>query len=138
MDTHFDWSDEAFLRDFSNLEFPPALFNHEAHLRLAFIHLRRDGLEKSVVVFPQLLKAFVQSQGAMEKYHETLTVAGLFILDHFMKKNSGSDFRGLIENFPHLKDHFRELVAAHYSDKKLQHPSAKSAYQIPDLLPFAE
>jgi hypothetical protein len=44
MNSPFKLRDELFEKQFQNCQFNPALFNHEAHLRLAWIHITKYGL----------------------------------------------------------------------------------------------
>ena len=48
MQHHSELDDNTFEVLFREGNFPAALFSHEAHLRLAWIHLRRYGLEQAI------------------------------------------------------------------------------------------
>jgi hypothetical protein len=48
MNSHFELSDELFEEQFQNCQLNPALFNHEAHLRLAWIHITKYGIDKAI------------------------------------------------------------------------------------------
>jgi len=88
MEAHVELSDEVFEKQFKNCELNPALFSHEAHLRLAWIHIKKQGVEKAIEnVCGQLLN-FVEFAGAGDKYNKTLTIAALRAVYHirFCKK----------------------------------------------------
>lgn len=59
-----DWSDEAFLQDFEACSFPAALFDHEAHLRLAWLYLQQvtidaaSSFEEYLLEYPRVKTAF--------------------------------------------------------------------------------
>ena len=136
MQSHFDWSDDSFIQDFEGLKFPVASFNHEAHLRLAFLHIQQFGLEQAIQNITHQLKAYVNHLGVTDKYNETLTVAAVFIVNHFQTISSHLDFQKFMEDNQFLKKDFQKLVAKHYSFNIFEHPTAKTQYQAPDLLPF--
>ncbi|MEM6720185.1 MAG: hypothetical protein AAF611_12745 [Bacteroidota bacterium] len=46
MKSHSQLTDAAFELQFSQCEFAPSLFNHEAHLRLEWIHINNYGIAK--------------------------------------------------------------------------------------------
>ena len=48
MEKHYRFSDEVYEEKFKAGKFPPLYFSHEAHLRLAYIHLAKYGLEQSI------------------------------------------------------------------------------------------
>ena len=43
IEKHYQLSDEEFEQQFQNCLLSPVLFTHEAHLRLAFIHILKYG-----------------------------------------------------------------------------------------------
>ena len=115
MPHHFDLSDDDFLKAFENASLEPAVFSHEAHLRLAWIHIRYYGLEEAEQNIVRQLKNFVSELGAEEKYHHTLTIAAVHAVHHFMEKSEHNNFKDFIEANPELKSHFKELIHSHYS-----------------------
>ncbi len=45
MEEHFYLTDIQFERQFANCSLNPELFSHEAHLRLAWLHISKYGLK---------------------------------------------------------------------------------------------
>jgi hypothetical protein len=74
--------------------------------------------------------------GAADKYNKTLTIAGIKAVNHFIKRSQSHNFYDFIHEFPRLKNNFRELMRAHYSQDIFTLPSAKRKFLEPDLLPF--
>lgn len=136
MTSHIELPDSDFLRSLQSGTLPPALFNHEAHLRLAWICLEEKTADEGVEEVRRILKAYIRHLGAEAKYHETLTVAAVRAVHHFRLKSSSSDFPSFIQANPRLKSHFREILTQHYSEDHLFSASARSNYLEPDLLPF--
>ena len=136
LNNHADLSDEQFAEAFKNCTLPPSLFSHEAHLRLAWIHLKKDDLETAITTICDQLTAFVNHVGARDKYHKTLTVAAVKIVAHFMQRFSGNKFFDFIVQCPELKTNFKDLIKSHYSFDIFNSEQAKMDYLEPNLLPF--
>lgn len=134
--SHRDYSDDQFIDLFESQKLSPDLFTHEAHLRLAWIYLDRYGLEKALTNIRKQLKDFVVSVGADDKYHETLTTAGVYIVYHFMERSNTYDFESFLGMFPRLRSDFRSLVDQHYGDDIFSSDKARRTYIKPELLPF--
>jgi hypothetical protein len=137
MDSHFELSDDLFEEQFQNCQLNSALFNHEAHLRLAWIHVTKYGVEKAIENITSQLFLFVISLGAINKYNKTLTVAAIKAVNHFINKSDADNFPDFIQQFPRLKFNFKELMRFHYKIDIFNSETAKQNYLEPDLLPFS-
>ncbi|MEZ0541125.1 hypothetical protein [Fibrella arboris] len=136
MKDHRQLSDDDFAHQFETAVLDPALFNHEAHLRVAWLHLAKHGAEKAVVTVNEQLIGYVACLGARDKYNRTLTTAAIKTVHHFMQRAQGASFLELIDAFPQLTQNFRGLLASHYSVDIFGLDLAKATYLEPDLLPF--
>ncbi|MBL7703481.1 MAG: hypothetical protein JNM14_14615 [Ferruginibacter sp.] len=136
MKSHFELSDELFEVQFQNGKLDPALFDHEAHLRLAWIHINRYGEAKAIENITNQLYAYVVSLGAADKYNKTLTVAAIKAVSHFISRSDAGNFPEFILEFPRLKYNFKELMAFHYRMDIYNSETAKRHYLEPDLIPF--
>jgi len=136
MENHFQWSDFEFKNQFENCELNPSLFSHEAHLRLAWIHINTYGIDVALSNIPSQIKNFVKRVGAEDKYNETLTLAAIKAVYHFMLKSESNTFKNFIKEFPRLKNSFRNLIDTHYGFDIFNSELAKSQFLEPDLLPF--
>jgi hypothetical protein len=137
MRTHVELSDELFESRFKNCQLDPAIFNHEAHLRLAWIHIRKYGMDTAIGNICDQLYAFVDFLGAREKYNKTLTIAAIRAVNHFMERSDADNFYDFIRQFPRLKNNFKELMAFHYQRDIYNSEMARKEYLEPDLLPFS-
>lgn len=133
---HFDLTDMEFAKAFSTCTLNPILFNHEAHLRIAWIHLKKDGLEHATTTICNQLIKYVNHLGAKDKYNKTLTIAAIKIVHHFMQRSKTDNFFDFILRYPELKKGFKGLVESHYSFDIFTLEKAKKEYLAPDLLPF--
>ncbi|MBT8305723.1 MAG: hypothetical protein KJN85_02175 [Maribacter sp.] len=136
MEEHFNLTGDEFERQFKVCNLDPALFTHEAHLRLAYIHIQKYGQDQAIENVCVQLVAYVNHLGATDKYNTTLTLAAVKAVNHFMQKSKSKDFRGFIKEFPQLKFEFKRLMQCHYGFDIFNSQKAKSTFFEPDLLPF--
>lgn len=138
MDSHSELTDNAFEEDFRLCRLSPSLFTHEAHLRLAWIHLKKYGLHKALTNIEKQIRAFVKHVGAEDKYHQTLTIAAVRMVNHFMIKSKTNNFQDFIVENSELKTNFKELISSHYSFDIFASKKAKTIYMDPDMTPFVQ
>lgn len=136
MKSHRELSNEEFLKQFRSCEMDESLFNHEAHLRLAWINIRQDGIERAVESIPNQIMAYVDHLGVRSIYNHTLTVAAVKVIYHFMLKSDSDDFTAFMDEFPRLTSNFKQLIEAHYSADIYTNDQAKAQFVEPNLLPF--
>ncbi|MGH1364437.1 MAG: hypothetical protein ACRBF0_12835 [Calditrichia bacterium] len=136
MNDHFSLSDAEFAQQFSDLTLNPTLFSHEAHLRLAWIHLVQFGEQQAIANITLQIRKFATFHGDPGKYNETVTVAAIKAVYHFLQKSKSDNFGDFITEFPRLKTNFKDLMAYHYKMDIYKLPEAKHRYLEPDLLPF--
>ncbi|HNP32904.1 MAG TPA: hypothetical protein PKN96_06400 [Flavobacterium sp.] len=136
MEKHFHLDDSEFEKAFENCTIDPVIFTHEAHLRLAWIHITKYGEENAIGNICKQLMVFVEFVGANGKYNKTLTVAAIKAVHHFIKKSKSDTFDDFITEFPHLKYNFKELMNFHYKIDIFNSMQAKTEFLEPDLVPF--
>jgi tryptophan 2,3-dioxygenase len=135
--SHRDLEDPTFLSMFASQQLSPALFDHEAHLRLAYLHVKLYSLAKAETNVSQQLFNFVKALGDRDKFHKTLTIAAVKAVYHFVNRAPTASFEELLEKFPRLKNDFRKLITTHYSASIFKNDRAKREYLEPDLLAFS-
>lgn len=136
MERHFELSDSEFEKQFINCKLNPDIFSHEAHLRLAWINIKKYGIEKSKSNIQIQLKKYVKIVGEEDKYNATLTLAAIKAVYHFILKSDSDSFEKFINEFPRLKHNFKELMSCHYGFDIYNSKNAKAKFLEPDLLPF--
>ncbi len=136
MNNHYQLTDTDFESQFSNSTLDASLFNHEAHIRLAWIHVTKYGVDKAVKNVNTQLVNYVASLGAQDKYNNTVTTAAVKAVYHFIQKSKSDNFKDFIEEFPRLKTNFKDLLSQHYSINIFNSENAKSSFLEPNLLPF--
>ena len=136
MEAHYQYSDSEFERQFQEMTMNPLHFSHEAHLRLAWVHINKYGVDKAIEKVCAQIKAFDLFHGKGDKYHHTVTVAAVKAVDHFINKSSASGFHEFILENPRLKENFKHLIDQHYSYNIFTSEEARLEFMNPDLLPF--
>lgn len=133
---HYSLNDEAFEHQFATLTLNPALFSHEAHLRLAWIHVNKYGVDQAALNLCEQIRIFDQTFDDGTKFNVTVTVAAVKAVHHFMQKSETTSFADFIEENPRLKYNFKELLACHYSGDIFRDKAAKVTWVEPDLESF--
>ena len=136
MENHFDLTDTEFENEFKSCKLDPSIFSHEAHLRLAWINIKKYGIKQAEINIQTQLEKFVKFHGETDKYNKTLTIAAIRVVNHFANRSKSEKFEDLIVEFPRLKQKFKELIDAHYSIDIFNSELAKVEFIEPDLLPF--
>lgn len=136
MESHLQLSDAQFENQFADHTIDPAIFTHEAHLRLAWIHIRKYGIDTAIANICTQLKSFTKFLGVADKYNETVTVAAIRAVYHFTLQSKADTFETFIAEHPRLKTTFKQLLSQHYSIDIFTDPTAKSIFVLPDKLPF--
>lgn len=133
--THWNLSDDEFENQFEMLKFKPGMFSHEAHLRLAYIHITRYGQEQAEQNMCKQIKAFAALHNG-NGFNLTVTIAAVKTLAHFMQRTTGNSFKELIQEFPRLISNFKDILSQHYGFNVFADNRAKKEFVAPDLLPF--
>lgn len=136
MEKHFELNDVIFEAQFADCTLEPALFSHEAHLRLAWIHLNKYGVDQAIANVCRQIKNYAASLGAPDKYNETVTIAAIRAVYHFMLRSKTDNFQDFIAENPRLKTSFKQLLNSHYSTDIFTSERARREYLEPELLPF--
>ncbi len=136
MPSHYDLSDDEFAQQFEACTLVPQLFNHVAHLRLAWIHIRQFGAEQAAMNLCTQIKRFDATFDDGTKFNTTVTVAAVKAVNHFMEQSATTTFPDFIAENPRLQTDFKGLLASHYSFDVFTHPAAKQSFVAPDLASF--
>lgn len=136
MKDHTELSDSQFANQFRDCTFNPHLFSHEAHLRLAYLLIKKHGVEEGANQLCAQIQKFDSTFDDGTKYNKTVTVAAAKAVYHFMQRSQNAGFSALLQEFPKLKVDFMGLIKCHYSFDIFKNEEAKQSFLEPDLLPF--
>lgn len=128
--------DRDFLEAVESGALPPVSFDHRAHVRLAYLNLAEQSVDAALVSFRATLQAFIRVHGIdATKYHETITVAWLMAVRHFMDgAGACASADEFIERCPRLLD--TSIMMTHYSPARLFSAEARASFVAPDLMPI--
>ncbi len=131
-------TDEEFLQGFEDCSIPRSLWTHAAHVRMAWLYLRRYRLDEVVPIVRTRIRRYNESLGNKTGYHETVTVAYLQLIDHRLDRQTADPtFSEFAEAHPDLLDRSLSALLAHYSRGLLFSTEAIERFVEPDLSPLA-
>jgi hypothetical protein len=128
-------TDELFARAFERGAVPPSEFDHRAHLRVAWVYLREATSQHAALArIRREIQRFATSVGKSQKYHETITVVWMMLLDDVRGRVSAdAELADAIGTYPALGD--KDLPLRFYSRDRLFCDEARLAWVAPDLGP---
>ena len=135
-ESHFQFNDESFLIQLEDGSMRPNLFGHEAHLRMAWLYIKKYGVKNAVDRACSTIRRYDFIHGSGNKFHVTLTAASVKVVHHFIQKSTAKNFPKFMLEHPVLKVDFSRLLLQHYGQEVLRSNVAKNEFVEPDLLPF--
>jgi hypothetical protein len=130
-------NDNELLQQFKDCTLSPSFLTHEVLLRITWILIQQNGLERAVVKNCKLKERYFKNPLKNDKYNNALTIAYAEILHHFMEKTIVRDFNTFLQEFPRLKFSFKELVKTHYGFNILkEHRKTEPLSRRPILFTF--
>jgi hypothetical protein len=127
--------DRCFRAAFEAHTVTPSQFNHEAHVRLAYIYLAEHDVESAIQKMREALLSFIEHNGiARSKFHETITRAWVLAVRHFMDTSASSSSTDFLAKNQELLD--SEIMLTHYSASVLFCSDARTSFVEPDLDPI--
>lgn len=129
--------DAEFVAALESCTLPPELFDHRAHVRLAWLYLRAEPYEAALERMEQSIRRYAGRLGASRKYHRTITVAWMRLVAAAAAKTSPAmDFDAFVQARPHLLE--SGALRRHYSAERLASAEARVAALEPDLEPLPD
>lgn len=129
--------DSAFVSEFENCRFPNEQFRHADHIRLAWIYIRRYDYETAELRMCESIRGFACNLGAEQKYHQTITMVWMRLVNLAVRLSSGIDnFLDFAHAHAWLLD--KEAVFEFYSQELLMSEMARKVWVEPDLKPIPD
>ena len=125
-------ADEKFLAAFEAGQIGNQDFHHRDHLRLAWIQVRRLGLQRASDTVAGAIRQFAAGHGHAERYHETMTRFWVRVVGMGINRHPTLPFDDLLAAEPHLLD--KTLPFNHWSRERLTSVEAKRRWVEPDVL----
>ncbi|MGZ4307717.1 MAG: hypothetical protein ACXVSL_22960 [Solirubrobacteraceae bacterium] len=109
-------------------------FSHRDHLRMAFVYVRRDGLDGLAVSCRDSIKLIAAAHGEPDRYHETRTSAWASLVATAAIELPAATFEQLLAARPDLMR--SDLLERYYSAERLNSQGARIAWTEPDRQPL--
>jgi hypothetical protein len=130
--SHTDLEDEGLVTQLEAGTLAPALFNHEAHIRIGYLYLCDGNFTSALDRMRQSLTNFTIIVGAEGKYHETITAAYLALInEHLQRDGDAGGWPGFIAQHPDLLA--SDLLSRYYDSDILKSDLARSTFVLPKL-----
>lgn len=130
------WPDERFLAAFLASDLPASAFDHQGHLRAAWLLLQRHPLPEAIERTCDGIARLAARLGAPGKYHRTLTEVLVRLMAEADAVAPARDFARFLHHHPALLQDARSLLARHYSPERLASEAARQRFIAPDRLPL--
>jgi len=121
--------DDNFLARLEAADLPADSYNHRSHIRTGFLYVERYGFEGAVKRMRETLVRFTIAVGAEGKYHETITVAFLDLINQRLAIQSHNDWQSFLEANPDLLE--GAILLKYYEADVLNSDLARSSYIPP-------
>jgi len=132
-------TDDEFLRQFEATTYPLAQWTHRAHLKVAYLYLRKLPLADAIDRMRAGIRTYNAANGILDAptrgYHETMTVAWMRIVAAMLAIYGPAESAdAFLDSQPQLGE--RILLRLYYSPGLLMSPDAKTRFVEPDLSPL--
>ena len=120
-------TDAEFLAALESATLPEAAFNHAGHVRAAWLYLRQGSFPEALAKVSAALRAYATAHGKPDRYHETITVAFLALINERLQlRGDGGDWRSFLEANHDLLD--RRLLMHYYRPETLASSAARRVF----------
>lgn len=124
-------ADLQLLEQFEAKTLANGAFRHREHVRLTWIYLTSRPPDAVAACLCQSLLALATSHGVPERFHYTLTVAWVWIIDDARRAHPSLPFDALADAVPSLLD--KDAPLAFYTRDRLYSDAAKKSWVEPNL-----
>jgi hypothetical protein len=124
-------SDAELLADFADGSLEP--FHHLDHVRVAWLYLQREPLLRASERFSSDLRRFAAAKGKPGLYHETVTLAFLFLIRERMPAEP-EPFEDFAARNPDLLSWKPSALERYYKPETLESERARHSFLLPDRL----
>jgi hypothetical protein len=123
-------TDDEFLVALEKCEVPEAAFGHAAHVRAAYLYLSAEGFAGALERTRRAIRNFAWHLGKPERYHETITVAYLALIQqHMRQRGDGGGWAAFERGNPELLR--PGLLLEYYPKAQLESDLARQVFVLP-------
>lgn len=131
-------TDQTLRLLFETARLPASRFDHEGHVRLAWIYVTSHDLPTAISHYCRDLQAYAASLGVPEKYHATITWFFLILVGERVEAMPDADWNAFRAANDDLVTSGKTLLARHYSPDVLRSETARKRFVFPDRHPSPE
>ena len=124
-------NDEQFLEALERCRLAPECFGHREHVRAAFLYLERLPFGAAIDRMRNSLKCYTAFLGRADRYHETLTVAFMCLVNAHRQRGGYGDWPGFARLNPELFD--SGVLRQYYEPATLASPLARTTFVLERL-----
>lgn len=128
---HHELSDDDFLQQLEAETLDPALFNHEAHIRMPWLYLTRKKLQAALISISAAIQQLDDKYADGQKYHHTITVCFSLIIAAKITQNKFRNWELFISEHRDLTNP-KTLLSEYYHEATLCSYQARKSFAPPD------
>lgn len=125
-------NDEQLLRGFESATIDPESFGHTEHVRLAWLYLEGGSVWDAAAKLTGGLRRLTAVLGVPGKYHETVTLAWLFIINERRARTGQRGWAAFRAGHPDLFEAGSATIGAYYRPETLRSSFARRVFVLPD------
>lgn len=129
-------TDQEFLSQINALTLDDHYFDHQGHLRFAWLVLSDNELEDGIHIVCSSIKNYAESLGASTKFNLTLTDAICRIIASRLTKSKAKDWKGFLLENADLETDLLGVLTNFYQKKTLFSEKARVSLVAPDIKPI--
>lgn len=125
-------TDEELVACFEAGGDPPGGFHHPEHVRVAWWYLRRLPLPEALARFSAGLRHYAAAHGAPQRYHETITVAYVLLVNERLADEPNLAWDAFAVRHPDLLAWQPSILDQYYRPETLASDRARRTFVMPD------
>ena len=119
--------DDALIEAFETCALTADQFSHRLHVRIGYLYLTRHDFGQAVSLVSNGLRALVAHLGLKDKYHETITVAFMALInERLCRDGDPGDWESFARAHADLLS--AEILHRYYNKEELFSPIARQAF----------
>ena len=123
-------TDDEFIAALESCTLPPAEFGHAAHVRAAYLFLRRGSFGQAIDRTEVAIRRYAASLGKPDRYHDTITVGFLALIrQRIHERGDGGGWVAFAAANPDLLD--AGVLLRHFPQAQLESPLARRVFVLP-------
>ena len=130
-------SDSQFQAAFEAVEMDVKAFDHEQHVRLAWLYLKEHDLEQAFQRYKRSLIKFATAWGYPGLYHETITWCYLSLIHQAVATSDNEQtWVAFRDQNPAIMSKSPPIIFHHYSKDLIASKEARASIVEPDIKPL--